>query len=67
MGKNNGFGYYCVFLADIIYETNYCKKRLHNVNAKGNPNCAVLRHKKEKSFMNFSNYFCRKGNYSGYF
>jgi hypothetical protein len=28
MGENNGFGYYCVFLADIIYETNYCKKRV---------------------------------------
>ena len=28
LGKNNGFGYYCVFLADIIYETNYCKKRV---------------------------------------
>ena len=25
--KNNGFGYCCVFLADMIYETNHCKKR----------------------------------------
>ena len=42
------------------------KKGLHNgTMQKGIP--TVLRHKKGKSFMNLLNYFCRKGNYSGYF